>query len=80
MSRGAREGARAREPRQGHFSPQQFDFEWNVDENREWLGPELLRQLPAGVVPDAVVGGVGTGGTLIGVGPGGPGGQPARAP
>jgi cysteine synthase A len=55
-----------REP--GYFSPQQFDSEWNVDENREWLGPELLAQLPVGVLPDAVVAGVGTGGTLIGVG------------
>jgi cysteine synthase len=52
----------------GHFAPQQFDNEWNVDENRTWLGPEILRQLPAGAIPDAVVGGVGTGGTLIGVG------------
>jgi len=32
------------------------------------LGPEVLRQLPAGVLPDAVVGGVGTGGTIVGVG------------
>ena len=46
----------------GFFAPQQFDSEWNVDENRTWLGPEILAQLPAGVVPDAVVGGVGTGG------------------
>jgi cysteine synthase A len=30
--------------------------------------PEVLRQLPRGVVPDAVVGGVGTGGTIVGVG------------
>ncbi len=58
----------------GHFAPQQFDNEWNVDENRTWLGPEILRQLDqaapesGGVVPDGVVGGVGTGGTLIGVG------------
>jgi cysteine synthase len=52
----------------GHFAPQQFDNEWNVEENRTWLGPEILGQLPAGVVPDGVVGGVGTGGTLIGVG------------
>jgi cysteine synthase A len=52
----------------GHFAPQQFDNEWNVDENRTWLGPEILRQLPEGVVPDGVIGGVGTGGTLIGVG------------
>lgn len=52
----------------GYFAPQQFDNEWNVEENRSWLGPEILRQLPDGVVPDAVVGGVGTGGTIIGVG------------
>ena len=52
----------------GYFAPQQFDNEWNVDENREWLGPEILAQLPAGVLPGVVVGGVGTGGTIIGVG------------
>ena len=40
----------------------------NVEENRTWLGPETLAQLPDGVVPDAVVGGVGTGGTIVGVG------------
>ena len=54
-----------REP--GYFAPQQFDSEWNVEENRTWLGPETLAQLPGGV-PDAVVGGVGTGGTIVGVG------------
>jgi cysteine synthase len=52
----------------GYFAPQQFDNEWNVEENRTWLAPEILRQLPYGVAPDAVVGGVGTGGTIIGVG------------
>ncbi len=52
----------------GYFAPQQFDNEWNVDENREWLGKEILAQLPEGVLPDAVVGGIGTGGTIIGVG------------
>jgi cysteine synthase len=51
----------------GYFAPQQFDNEWNVEENRTWLGPEVLRQLD-GVVPDAVVSGVGTGGTIVGVG------------
>jgi len=54
--------------RPGYFSPQQFDNEWNVEENRTWLGPEILDQLPEGVLPDAVVGGVGTGGTIVGVG------------
>lgn len=50
-----------------HYCPQQFDNEWNVDENREWLGREIIDQLPAGMKIDAVVQGVGTGGTLIGV-------------
>src|SRR5208282_539254 len=52
----------------GYFAPRQFDSEWNVEENRTWLGPETLAQLPDGAVPDAVVGGVGTGGTIVGVG------------
>lgn len=54
--------------RPGYFSPQQFDNEWNVEENRTWLGPEILAQLPEGVLPEAVVGGIGTGGTIVGVG------------
>jgi cysteine synthase A len=52
----------------GYFCPAQFESEWNVEENRVWLGPEILAQLPEGVIPDALVMGVGTGGTLIGVG------------
>ncbi len=62
--------ARARElgRQEGYFNPAQFDSEWNVEENRTWLGPEMLSQLPEGAVPDALVMGVGTGGTLIGVG------------
>ena len=54
--------------RPGFFAPAQFESEWNVVENREWLGPEILSQLPGGTVPDALVSGVGTGGTLVGVG------------
>jgi cysteine synthase A len=54
--------------RPGYFSPAQFDNEWNVEENRVWLGAETLAQLPDGVRPDAVLGGIGTGGTVIGVG------------
>lgn len=62
--------AKARElgQRDGYFCPAQFDSELNVEENREWLGPEILAQLPDGAVPDALVVGIGTGGTLIGVG------------
>lgn len=54
--------------RRGYFAPRQFDSKWNVEENRTWLGPETLAQLLADTVPDAVVAGVGTGGTIAGVG------------
>jgi cysteine synthase A len=62
--------ARARELGQqpGFFCPSQFESEWNIEENRLVLGQEILAQLPAGRLPDALVLGVGTGGTLIGVG------------
>ncbi|MGH8125765.1 MAG: PLP-dependent cysteine synthase family protein [Rhodanobacteraceae bacterium] len=64
----ALERARELGRKPGFFFPGQFENEWNVDENRELLGPEILAQLPEGRVPDAFVHGVGTGGTLIGVG------------
>jgi cysteine synthase A len=64
----AMEKARELGRRPGYFCPSQFESEWNVEENREILGPEILAQLPQGVVPDALVMGVGTGGTLVGVG------------
>lgn len=64
----ALEKARELGQQPGHFCPSQFDSEWNVEENRVILGPEILAQLPEGVVPDALVAGVGTGGTLLGVG------------
>lgn len=51
----------------GWYCPQQFDNEWNVEENREWLAKEIADELPKGVKIDAIVQGVGTGGTLIGV-------------
>ena len=64
----ALEKARELGRQEGYFNPGQFENEWNVEENRTWLGPEILDQLPEGVVPDALVMGVGTGGTLVGVG------------
>jgi hypothetical protein len=42
------EKARERGSQPGYFAPQQFDSEWNVDENREWLGPEILSQFDEG--------------------------------
>jgi cysteine synthase A len=62
----ALEHARVLGARPGYFNPAQFDSQWNVQENQEWLGAEILDQLPQ--LPDALVVGVGTGGTLIGVG------------
>jgi len=50
----------------GFYAPQQFDNEWNVTENHDWLAQEILHELTE--KPDLVVGGVGTRGTLIGVG------------
>ncbi len=64
----ALEKARELGRRPGYFFPSQFESEWNVEENREVLGPEILAQLPEGTVPDALVMGVGTGGTLVGIG------------
>ena len=64
----ALEKARELGDRLGYFCPSQFESEWNVEENRVWLGPEILSQLPEGVAPEALVMGVGTGGTLVGVG------------
>ncbi len=51
----------------GYYCPAQFDNEWNVEENREWLGREIIEQLPDGLKIDAIVQGVGTGGTLVGI-------------
>ncbi len=52
----------------GYFCPRQFENPLNIEENRRWLGGEILDQIPEGVVIDAFVQGVGTGGTLMGVG------------
>lgn len=65
----ARELALRLGERPGWFAPAQFDTEVNVEENASWLGPEIVAQLAdRGLVPDAVISGIGTGGTLVGVG------------
>jgi cysteine synthase A len=51
----------------GYWCPNQFGNAWNVEENRDVLGKEILSQIPDGATIDAIVQGVGTGGTLIGV-------------
>jgi cysteine synthase A len=51
------------------FLPSQFSNNDNVDAHLEETGPELWWQLTYnGMVPDAFVAGVGTGGTIMGVG------------
>src|SRR5262249_40635534 len=52
----------------GYYCTSQFDNPENITENRRWLGQEIIGQLPPMVKIDAIVQGVGTGGTLIGVG------------
>ena len=57
--------------RQQHhvFLPRQFSNTANVDAHAQTTGPEILGQLQAnGLSPDAFVAGVGTGGTVMGVG------------
>ena len=59
----------ARESKEHVFLPHQFANQANVRAHATGTGPELVRQLGrAGVVPQAFVAGVGTGGTVMGVG------------
>jgi cysteine synthase A len=50
----------------GSFMPQQFRNRENPAAHREGTGPEILEQMEGGI--DAFVAGVGTGGTMTGVG------------
>lgn len=51
------------------FLPKQFDHPSNVEAHATTTGPEIEAQLDGlGLVPDAFVAGVGTGGTVMGVG------------
>lgn len=53
----------------GAFLPCQFANEANVEAHATTTGPEILAQLASvGLKPDAFVAGVGTGGTVMGVG------------
>jgi cysteine synthase A len=57
----------ARDP--GSFLPRQFSNQANVEAHARTTGPEIRMQLAeAGLKPDAFVAGVGTGGTVMGVG------------
>ncbi len=57
------------EGREDVFLPRQFDNTANIEAHYEYTGPEIERQLAAfEVSADAFVAGVGTGGTVMGVG------------
>jgi cysteine synthase len=51
---------------QNAFAPRQFENPDNAEAHRVWTGQEILSQIPGGAV-DAVVSGVGTGGTVVGL-------------
>lgn len=54
---------------EGCFLPHQFSNEWNTEAHYQTTGPEIWDQLErVGLKPDAFVAGVGTGGTIMGVG------------
>ncbi|MDL2222864.1 pyridoxal-phosphate dependent enzyme, partial [Bacteroidales bacterium OttesenSCG-928-M11] len=51
------------------FLPRQFDNQYNSETHYNTTGPEIVDQLNlVGLVPDGFVAGVGTGGTVMGVG------------
>lgn len=53
----------------GVFLPRQFSNEWNTQTHEKSTGQETLAQLEKkGLRPDALVAGVGTGGTVMGMG------------
>lgn len=54
---------------EGYFLPRQFANEANIQAHEETTGPEIWWQLQfQSLIPDAFVAGVGTGGTIMGVG------------
>ncbi|MEM1164669.1 MAG: PLP-dependent cysteine synthase family protein [Planctomycetota bacterium] len=67
--RGSAERARAHARQHGAYEPRQFENPDNVAAHEQGTAVELLEHAPGGTV-DAFVAGVGTGGTLMGVGRG----------
>lgn len=64
---GALSRARELAKQPGWWMPSQFENFDNVDAHRKNTGREILKQIPSGWV-DAFLAGIGTGGTLMGVG------------
>ena len=49
----------------GHYMPKQFENKWNIQEHEKNMGQEIIEQTKS---IDCFIAGVGTGGTIIGVG------------
>ena len=60
----AKKKAREIGNRKNVYTPLQFDNEWNIEDHEKFLGKEIANKVKV----DAFVAGVGTGGTVIGVG------------
>jgi cysteine synthase A len=62
--------ARTLGKKKGVYHPDQFSNPWNVEEHEKHMGKEILEQLKVMKVKtiDAVVAGIGSGGTIIGLG------------
>src|SRR5699024_3272181 len=61
---GAYDKAKELSEEKGYFFPDQFSNPANIKAHYETTGPEILEE----IIPDAFIAGVGTGGTVTGVG------------
>ena len=51
----------------GYYNPDQFSNPWNVEEHENFTAQEIIKQLDGNKI-DAVVTGIGSGGTIVGLG------------
>ncbi len=59
--------ARALGSKPGYYNPDQFSNPWNVEEHENFTAQEIIKQLDGNKI-DAVVTGIGSGGTIVGLG------------
>jgi len=59
--------ARALGNQPGYYHPDQFSNPWNVEDHENFTAQEIIKQLN-GIKIDAVVAGIGSGGTIVGLG------------
>ncbi len=59
--------ARTLGSKSGYYNPDQFSNPWNVEEHENFTAQEIIKQLDGNKI-DAVVTGIGSGGTIVGLG------------